>query len=986
MKYPKGSEWRKWDLHIHSDCGTPQDILDKVIEKGISVFAVTDHTAIDNLDDFINIVNQKRQAGIDICILPGIELRTDKGKYSVHLIGIFPLCDNLGNKIDSEYLRQNLLAKIDCSTADIIEAGRSTLGAGKSDEEYIKRGKLEKVVNFEKAAQQMKHLGGLTVVHAGTKSRGIETDMHHARSEDDYEILGSIGHTKRELMKQSIDVCELPNWNDSNLEERDFYLNKFYKPSIIGSDSHTLGDIGAKFTWIKADPTFEGLKQIIYEPRDRVHLGYDHPIKVDPSKVIKSLLIGKSNDWFSETEIELNSDMISIIGGRGTGKTALLDMIALVANKNWSEIEDNDNSFLKKAEKKLPELTLQLRWLDGSSDSIELDKLDRTADPLSEVEKKAIYLSQGFVARLCSETYVEELQRQIEDVIHQKVKDEEKAIYSDFKSYKASQLQNVVRERKQIAGALTDINKDIQDKTDLIINKVKIEAELKKRESDLDKINKEIKEISDSISPLKKENEALLKKYKEHNEQKASFEQEIASRAKQVRDLDQVLADAKEIEIYVSSAIESLNTRLKALGIDTELSISVSPKDLSKIISKNKALITKEITEKTKQLNKINGEIVSIVKELNIEKTKQTRLVSLSNLQKKAVEEKNSYQKNLDLCNSAIEQLPGLKEKQLGYFLKYFVSLYKEKEVLQAIYKPLEDSLQQVEGDEKKLFKFDIKLDFDFRRMSEVGDKLIDHRKAGKFHNKDEKELFEELKKIKDKTFSLDLSAPLAETPQGEKKLTEENETGIKEFLSAVINLFQNDFNKDELIEKLISEQLSSAYSISNFYNWLFDTDYYRLTYSIQFDNKKLDELTPGLKGIALLILYLDLDKDYKPILIDQPEENLDNRSVYSTLMKYFRNAKKNRQVFIVTHNANLVVNTDSEQIFVANFDTDRTKQNANICYVSGSLENSFDAPGEVSILLQKGIRQHCWYVLEGGPIAFRMRERKHNLPREIAD
>ncbi len=82
IKYNRGSEWRKWDLHVHSDASpdsnlTPEILVNKMIEKGISVFAVTDHSCVDNIDKFRELIKQKNEEGRNIYFLPGIELKTD---------------------------------------------------------------------------------------------------------------------------------------------------------------------------------------------------------------------------------------------------------------------------------------------------------------------------------------------------------------------------------------------------------------------------------------------------------------------------------------------------------------------------------------------------------------------------------------------------------------------------------------------------------------------------------------------------------------------------------------------------------------------------------------------------------------------------------------------------------------------------------------------------------------------------------------------
>jgi predicted ATPase len=130
--------------------------------------------------------------------------------------------------------------------------------------------------------------------------------------------------------------------------------------------------------------------------------------------------------------------------------------------------------------------------------------------------------------------------------------------------------------------------------------------------------------------------------------------------------------------------------------------------------------------------------------------------------------------------------------------------------------------------------------------------------------------------------------------------------------------------------------------------------------------------LSPGTKGIVLLILYLGLDVvDSRPLVVDQPDENLDNESIYSLLTAYFKNAKTRRQVILITHNPNLVVNADSEQVIVASCER-RSNGLPHITYNSGALENV--SPPD------RGIRQQACRILEGGTDAFLKREKRYSL------
>ena len=147
--------------------------------------------------------------------------------------------------------------------------------------------------------------------------------------------------------------------------------------------------------------------------------------------------------------------------------------------------------------------------------------------------------------------------------------------------------------------------------------------------------------------------------------------------------------------------------------------------------------------------------------------------------------------------------------------------------------------------------------------------------------------------------------------------------------------------------------------------DWLYSTDHITVGYGLQYDGVDIEQLSPGTRGIVLLLLYLAIDaEDDRPLIIDQPEENLDPQSIFQELVYRFRDAKKRRQIIIVTHNANLVVNTDADQVIVATCGPHRPGQLPLITYESGGLENS-------------RIRQHVCDILEGGERAFKERAKR---------
>ena len=129
---------------------------------------------------------------------------------------------------------------------------------------------------------------------------------------------------------------------------------------------------------------------------------------------------------------------------------------------------------------------------------------------------------------------------------------------------------------------------------------------------------------------------------------------------------------------------------------------------------------------------------------------------------------------------------------------------------------------------------------------------------------------------------------------------------------------------------------------LKQFAHWLFSTDHITIRYDIAYDGVDIRKLSPGTRGIVLLLLYLALDDaDDRPLVIDQPEENLDPKSVFDELVSLFIAAKAKRQVIMVTHNANLVINTDADQIIIADAGPHPAGGLPPITYLSGGLEDA---------------------------------------------
>ena len=164
---------------------------------------------------------------------------------------------------------------------------------------------------------------------------------------------------------------------------------------------------------------------------------------------------------------------------------------------------------------------------------------------------------------------------------------------------------------------------------------------------------------------------------------------------------------------------------------------------------------------------------------------------------------------------------------------------------------------------------------------------------------------------------------------------------------------------------------------IRNFYS----NNFYKYDFKIIYQEDEFKQMSPGKKAFVILKLILEFSESKVPVLIDQPEDSLDNRAIYNELTKYIKETKKKRQIIIVTHNPNVVVGSDCENIIVANQHSNNSKNKdaRKFDYINGGLENNFTKDSDY-VLEKQGIREHIFEILEGGMEAFEKREKKYNV------
>ena len=187
---------------------------------------------------------------------------------------------------------------------------------------------------------------------------------------------------------------------------------------------------------------------------------------------------------------------------------------------------------------------------------------------------------------------------------------------------------------------------------------------------------------------------------------------------------------------------------------------------------------------------------------------------------------------------------------------------------------------------------------------------------------------------------------------------------GVLAFIGQILDHLRNNKRETPSQPVRLADQLRQGFEPEEVYDYLFGLDYLQPRFELRWQGKTLDQLSAGERGNLLLIFYLLIDQRDVPLIIDQPEENLDNQTIAEMLVPAIKEAKERRQIIIVTHNPNLAVVCDADQIIHARLD--KTDGNR-LIYTTGAIENPT-------------INQLIIDVLEGTKPAFDLRDAKYDI------
>lgn len=979
----RGSEWRRWEPHIHA----PGTILNdqfsgahpwetylqrlESLTPTIEAIGVTDYYVTETYEEVVRLHRTGRLPNVKL-IFPNVEMRLDvaarTGFVNVHLL-VSPEDPNHLTELRRILSRFQFSAfgdRYDCSREELIRLGRRADPSIIDDRAALAHGATQFKVNFtrfkEVLAESIWAKSNILIAVAG----GADDGTSGIRQAADATVRQEIEKFAHVIFSSSPAQREFWLGQRSKTVEqlRDNYNG--CKPCLHGSDAHHATTVGQpaqdRYSWIKGALTFDALRQACIDPDGRAYVGDAPPVQALPSQVVSQIHVANAQ-WAATPTLPLNPGLVAIIGARGSGKTALADIVAAGCDAitGWSGDANVSPSFLVRAQPLLDRAEVTLTWGGGGTVTRALNGSDADG-PFAY--PRARYLSQQFVEELCSSQGASEgLIKEVERVIFEAHADDQRDGATDFQELlgaRTMRFKQARRREEEAIAALSDrIAAELEKESlvDGLLQQTKQKSELiKNYNTDIGKLVVKGSEAqANRHAQLNQVAQGLSAKVQNYQNQRRIFVtmQDEVGNMRSTK-APEMLRQAQAR--YPASGLSSTQWDDFLLiykgDVDKALGgyIAWADQEVAKLNgvppppgNPNIPLIADTEDLSTVQLARLKAEMARLEQIIGADAAVRKQYVALSsritqeNTALRALEERLA-----DAQGAAARRktLQGEREASYGRVLGAIIS---EQSELTSLYAPLLQRLRNSSGTLRKL-GFTVTRVVDAKAWGEFAEEnLIDRRKSGPFSGR----------------------GTLIGLANSELKPVWERGDALQ--IQAGMTTFVAKYWKDFLAHAPYAPTEKPEYRawLKQFAHWLYSTDHITIRYEIEYDQVDIRKLSPGTRGIVLLLLYLALDDaDDRPLIIDQPEENLDPKSVFDELVALFVAAKAKRQVIIVTHNANLVINTDADQIIFANAGPHPPGGLPPITYTAGGLEDG-------------AIRKAVCDILEGGEEAFRERARR---------
>ena len=903
-----GNKWYKCDFHLHtmqSNCyrnkrDTAVEWVKEIRDKRIDCIAITDH------NDYRKINEIKKECEkYGIVAFPGVEVTCDTSK--IHILILF------SEKSDENVVRDFLtIIGIDSSVIDGDE--KST---NKSVFEVCKTARERGGVVIAAHVDEYNGLGSMSDANLKKLINGGYLDAIQVKNSEIWERKEDMSEQLLLIKKKygdKIEESEVKKWKKVYTK-----INKSKLPILAFSDNpasendseHGLWGIGKEYTWVKMGEiaTLEGFVQAL--------LSYDLRIKTSkvckdmpenmPSFWIKSMTIINSvlnND--KEIEVEFNPHLNTIIGGRGSGKSSIIRLLCGAFKSkdiiNLKNITKDQDDFYKKRDK-------EGRGVFNNNSKIEINFMNDDIEycmSISEIDNQQKQNRELYIIRNDEKIPVE---NSILDICDIQVYPQ-KSIYEIAKS--PDDLLNV-------------IDSEIEGMTILKDNYRKCYDELLHKKED----KRNIEKIIEQETAIKNNILNLQNKIDYYN--KNGLKDIIVKRQNIINDnelVNKIVTDINNYNFDCVNEFEEIINGIEYDRISDEEIRTVTKRTLNTIGSRvdnikdiiNAILVDihgiKEFVDSSewqKKINNINNEYNDFVKEQGIEITDINNLIEKKSIQTQNLTEVSNNKKKLSRINIEIN------------------NVHKEcKSCMEEIRKRRNQFIGGILNDNSNIR---VSIDKEGNR-----EKFCNSIKN--IIQKDNITIIEDIGNIADKVFK-EKSISIFRNIVSQIRNGNENNELSKIFHKTIIEL------DDELIDKLLTYELEDKLVFE-----------YKPTSGKKY--RTLNVASAGQKAAAILTFIASYGD--KPLLLDQPEDDLDNKMVYELVVRMLQKSKQKRQLIIATHNANIPVNGDAEYIIA--MQSDRVNVNVGC---KGTIDN-------------EEMRNEICDVMEGTKYAFEMRAKKYHM------
>ena len=688
-------------------------------------------------------------------------------------------------------------------------------------------------------------------------------------------------------------------------------------PCDEGQSKHGLWGIGRSYTWLKmhTGPDLESVRQafLSFDMRVRNIFESRNIPDIEPELWIQKVEI--ENTLLNENdtiEVSFNPQLNTIIGGRGSGKSSIIRVIAGGTKsfdaENLDLIKAEQDNFYKQVNKKDKKgifqkdsnITMYLNRAEQSY-KLEIDDIQN----MENQSRKLYRLEEGEWIEISDVNYLDFFKAQI---------------------YTQKQIYELAIDSNSL---LSIIDRDIQEIDQVVIDKdTKLNKVIAKclEINDLEKTIgeetryiTELKDIEEQISRYESSGiSEVLKKKQKFETQSKIFNDYYRTRNEQSEQLRKALDDLEPGDEKIT-IIEDLELKdIMTQAVERYAQRKNSIKEILDLINLDLENLKKEVEDSGwqntgKDIATQYNEVVAKLRNEGINFDKLDELL----------EKKKSKINDLDKVRVSKEKLEIIQEERKQLYAEY-------SDASTQISQMRTKFLNNVIGQDTNV-KFQIQ-----RRRNRVS--FIQMMKT--VLNKSNATIDEDIEMFADIFFGKD---------------------GTEKFREVVQNI-RNKNNTTDYAARTraaITEMTPEAFARMIYF---IPEDDLVVSYKPEKSKKyiPLSNASAGQKTTAILTFLLAYGN--LPLLLDQPEDDLDNKLVYDLIVTRLKKTKSKRQIIVVTHNANIPVNGDAEYIISMDSDTDLIKTK-----YQGTMDDG-------------NIRKEICDVMEGTQIAFEMRAKKYHF------